>query len=39
VVLACDLGRSFFSKVRDEGVRGALALSKQQYKEIKKLLR
>jgi hypothetical protein len=36
---AYDPGRSFFLKVRDEGVRGVLALSKQQYKEIKKLLR
>jgi|GEM_PF-3461794 len=34
-----DLGRSFFSSVRDKGVQGEFSLTKQQYKEIKKLLR
>jgi len=34
-----DPGRSFFSSVRDKGVQGEFNLTKQQYKEIKKLLR
>lgn len=34
-----DLGQSFFSMVRDKAVRGEFNVSKQQYKEIRKLLR
>jgi hypothetical protein len=36
---AYDEGRAFFAKVRDAGVRGELQLTKQQFKEMKKLLR
>ena len=34
-----DLGRLFFGEVRDAGVRREIAVTKQQFKEIKKLLR
>jgi hypothetical protein len=36
---AYDEGRVFFAKVRDAGVKGECELTKQQFKEIKKLLR
>ena len=34
-----DEGRVFFARVRDAGVKGECELTKQQFKEIKKLLR
>jgi hypothetical protein len=34
-----DEGRSFFAGIRDAGMRGEYQLTKQQFKEIKKLLR
>ena len=36
---AYDLGKSFFAEVRDSGNIGILLVSKQQFKEIKRLLR
>lgn len=36
---AYEPGKRFFAAIRDEGVHGTLSLNKQQFKEIKKLLR
>jgi len=34
-----EVGRSFFALIRDAGIQGECAVSKQQFKEIKKLLK